>query len=267
MKCDAIQNRMLDLPNVAELPAELHAHVSGCELCTRFRERARALAADLAVLPAPSSELAKLAFLDSLIAAGPVIRTVPVSLDTGSTSLKDLFRKLPIRPLAGIAAAVLVGTGVWFTLPEPRPPVAKTEAPRHELLKKVVNWNTELAAVSAPKDRVAKLAGLAADLRGEARTLSKSAEKDDMLSLALMYDKVVAQGIVQQAEKMTLFNTPVAERQATIKLAMSELSQTASEVTALVPTASPKVQPLLQRIAKTARDGEARLLKVANGGA
>lgn len=267
MKCEAIQNRLLDLPSLADLPHEYQTHVDGCEPCARFRERARTLIADLAVLPVPSSEPAKLAFLDSLAAAGPVIKIVPVSNATGSISVRDLMQRVPLRPLAGLAAAVVVATGIWFVLHEPRPPMAKAEPPRHELLKKIVNWNTEMAAVTAPQDRVTKLAGLAAELRSETRSLSKTAQKDEMLSLARMYDAVIAKGIVQQAEKMTLFNTPVAERQATIKLALAELAQTATEVTALVPTASQQVQPYLQRIAKSARDGEARLLQFANGGA
>ena len=167
--------------------------------------------------------------------------------------------------MATTAAAVLVGVGVWSAWPGPRPPVVTADAPRHELLQKVVTLNTELASIRAPKDRVTKLAGLAADLRSETRALSKTAQKDEMLSLAKMYENVVNKGIVTQAEQMTNFNTPLTERQAAIQVAMTEMSQAATEVTALVPTASQQVQPLLQRIAKTARDGEARLLKLRNG--
>jgi predicted nucleic acid-binding Zn ribbon protein len=265
MKCDAVRNRLLDLPDLAEVPAELLVHADGCEHCARFVEKARALAADLAALPAPSAESAKLAFLDSLEAAGPVIKTVPAAHATGSTSLRDLLRRVPLRPVGTIAAAALVGVGLWSALPGPKPPQAKADPPRHELLNKVVALNTELAGLAAPKDRVTKLAGLAADLRAETQSLAKAAQRDEMLSLANMVETVVRKGIVNQAEKMTMFNTTAAERQAALKTAMAELSRTASDVTALVPTASQQVQPLLQRIAKTARDGEARLLQLANG--
>jgi hypothetical protein len=266
MKCEAVQNRLLDLLG-AELPTELLVHVDGCDLCQRFLERARALDAEIVNLPVPSSEAAKLAYLDSLTAAGPVIKTVPSTLARGSVSLRELLAKIPVRPVATVAAAVLVGVGVWSAWPPGRPPVAKPDAPRHELLQKVVALNTELAGITAPKDRVTKLAGLAADLRSETRALSKTAETQDMLSLAKMYEGVVNRGIVTQAEQMTKFNTPLLDRQAALRAATAELSRAATEVTALVPTASQQVQPLLQRIAKTARDGEARLLKLADGGA
>lgn len=266
MKCEAVRNRLLDLPDLNAVPTEYLVHVDGCEPCAKFLEKARALAADLAVLPAPSSESAKLAYLDSLLAAGPVIKTVPAAIGSGTT-LRDLLRKVPVRPVATVAAAALVGVGIWSAIPGPRPPQAKAEPPRHELLQKVVALNTDLAATASPKDRVAKLAGLAADLRGETRALSKTAQAEEMQSLAKMYESVVSRGIVSQAEKMTMFNTPVAVRQAAIRSAMAELSQAATEVTALVPTASQNVQPQLLRIAKTARDGEARLLQLANGGA
>ncbi len=264
MKCDAVRNRLLDLPDLAEVPHELHAHVDGCAACTAFLAKARVLVADLAVLPAPSGESAKLAFLDSLVAAGPVIRTVPTTLGSGTT-LRDLLARIPLRPVGAVAAAALVGVGVWSALPGPRPPQAKADPPRHELLTKVVALNTELAGLAAPKDRVTKLAGLAADLRAETQALAKAAPREEMLALVKMVETVVEKGIVSQAEKMTMFNTPVAERQAALKTAMAELSRTATDVTAMVPTASQQVQPLLQRIAKTARDGEARLQKLANG--
>ena len=266
MKCEAVRNRLLDLPDPNAVPAEYLVHVDGCGPCAKFLEKARSLVADLAALPAPSAETAKLAFLDSLLAAGPVIRRVPVAGVTG-TSLRDLLKRIPVRPVATIAAALLFGVGLWSALPPSKPPLAKAGPPRHELLQKVVTLNTELAALAEPKDRVAKLAGLAADLRTETRSLAKSADRAEMLSLANMYETVVTKGIVSQAGRMTKFNTPVGERQAAYRAAMAELSRAAAEVTALVPTASQGVQPQLQRIAQTARDGEAQLQLLANGGA
>lgn len=266
MKCDAVRNRLLDLPDLRSVPTEYLVHVDGCESCAKFLDKARVLAADIAVLPVPASESAKLAFLDSLMAAGPVIRTVPSTVATG-TSLRDFLKRIPVRPVATVAAALLVGAGIWSAIPPSKPQLAVAEPRRHELLQKVVTLNTELAALTEPKDRVAKLAGLAADLRTETRSLAKSADKAEMLSIAIMYEKVVDGGIVKQAKRMNQFNTPVVERQAAYKVAMAELSRAAAEVTALVPTASQGLQPELQRIAKTARDGEAQLQLLANGGA
>ncbi len=264
MTCEAVQNRLLDVPDLAVLPAELSGHLDGCELCRRFVERAHVLNAELAALPVPSSELAKIAFVESLFAAGPVIKSVPVAGIAG-LSLADLLRKIPLRPVATVAAAVVVGVGTWAVWPTSKPQVVK-DSPRHELLQKVVKANTELAMLTAPKDRVAKLAGLAGDIRSETRALSKAAEYDEMLSLARMYENVVTKGVLPQAEQMTQFNTPLADRQAAIKTARAELSQTVTDVTDLMPSSSPRVQPLLKRIAKTAQDGEARLVQLSDGG-
>lgn len=265
MKCEAVQNRLLDLPDRAAVPAELGGHLDGCELCRRFAERAAVLDAELAALPAPSSELAKVAFVESLLAAGPVIRNVPAV--AAGPSLVARLRHLPARPLAATAAAVLVGVGTWAVWPAGKQAVVTKDPPRHELLQKVVKTNTELAALAAPKDRVAKLAGLAGDIRSETRALSKAAGYDELLSLTRMYETVVTKGVLPQAEQMTKFNTPPADRQAALKAARAELAQTVAEVTDLVPSASPRVQPLLRRIAKAAQDGEARLVTLADGGA
>ncbi|QEL15924.1 hypothetical protein [Limnoglobus roseus] len=266
MKCEAVQNRLLDVPDLTAVPAELSAHLDGCELCRRFAERAQVLNAELAALPVPSSELAKIAFVESLLAAGPVIRSVPTPMVAG-LSLQDLLRKIPLRPVVTTAAAVLVGVGTWAVWPTSKTTTTAKDAPRHELLQKVVKTNTELALLTAPKDRVTKLASLAGDIRSETRALSKAAEYDEMLSLTKMYENVVTKGVLPQAEQMTKFNTPLPERQAALKAARAELSQTVTDVTDLVPLASPRVQPLLKRIAKAAQDGEARLVKLADGGA
>jgi hypothetical protein len=267
MNCEAVQNRLLDLLDLTIVPGDLSAHLSGCDLCRRFVDRAMLLNEELTELEAPSSEDAKMLFLDSVRSLGPVIKTRPSTAIPG-LSFRQMFQKLPPRPTLATAAGLLaaVGVGFWAVSPKSSPTaVAKVDPPRHELLQKVTAYYGQFAEIRTPQERVAKLTDLAHDLRNETESLAKVARQEDLLPLARMYENVVDKGIVKIAEQMTQFNTPLTERKAALNLAATELSQTATDFTKLMPTASQQLQPILQRIVTAAQEGEARLLKLADG--
>ena len=266
MTCEAVQNRLLALPDPMSATGDVRDHCEQCERCAPFAARAVELDAELAaiVVPAYSPEV-KAAFLARIRMAGPVIQSVPSPLFRSSVSLKELLSRIPVRPILAVAAAVVVSLGIWSVVPAKRLPVPEPEAMRHDLLKKVVRYNTDLAVLTGPKDKIAKLSELAVDLRNETRALSLAAQKDEMVSLAGMFDKVVQEGIVTQAGLWNPLTTTPGERQAVLNAAASELIQTANEANTLATSASMQVQPQLLRIAKTARDGHTRLTKIANG--
>jgi hypothetical protein len=188
MTCDTAQNRLLALPDPDRLPDDLHAHLAGCELCRRYADRMTVLDAELAALPAPASADARAAFLESLAAAGPVIRTVPTAPFRSSVSLWGLAARVRWKPVFATAAAALVAVGVWSAIPGPKPPVAEVDGPRSELVKKVVRYNTELAKASDPRERVAKLAELAADLQAETDRMLGGAEASPLAKVRAYLD-------------------------------------------------------------------------------
>ena len=79
MNCDAIQNRLLALPDLRRVPDELRGHLDECPACRAYLARAVRLDKLIAAVPVPpSSEETKAAFLDRATEAGPVIKRIPV---------------------------------------------------------------------------------------------------------------------------------------------------------------------------------------------
>ena len=148
----------------------------------------------------PSSELAKIAFVDSMNTAGPIIRSVP-SLGTNGFTFQQIWG-YAAKTLAGIAAAVAIGLGVWAVLPAKKPAALEFVAARHELLKKVVATNAALARTSDPKARIATLSDLAGNLGTETKEMLNAADAEDFASLATMYEEVVNKGLVNQARQL-----------------------------------------------------------------
>jgi hypothetical protein len=261
-RCDTIHNRLLALPDPTRLPAELADHLAGCDICTRYQARLLVLADDLRTLPAPDSDAAKADFLDHLTAAGPVIKTIPTLVRPARFDWHTLT-----KPVGGLAAAIAVGVGLWALISGKQVAVAEPPLARHELLQRVVAIDTDLSRLTDPKARVAKLTELAEAVHAETKAVHAAARgKDEMRSLAGMYQKVVADGIVAQARQINRFDPP-AERQATLKQAASKLAAAAVETHQLAnsPVAPPAARESLEEMARTAESGRAELLALAEG--
>jgi hypothetical protein len=250
MNCPEIHNRLLAVASYDELPPKLQRHVETCELCARFLDRAKLLNAELAALAVPSSEDRKQAFLAELAADGPIIKTIPRTYANSNREWGVL-----LKPLLGLAAAVAVGVGIWALVPSPSQPIVQHEPFRHELLQRVVKLNRELAAAANPHEQLNTMTKLATELRLETTQLAKVADEHELRSLATMYERVVAQGVVAKAKQLTHFNSTAVERHEVLTAARTELSQTAMAATGLMTTASPQTRQSLQRIVTTAQEG------------
>jgi hypothetical protein len=264
MTCDVAQNKLLAPPVPGRLPDDVVAHLAGCGRCRAYRERAAALDAELAALSAPSASERKAAFLDEIVSAGPVIRAVPAAPPRAAGSLREALARIGWKPTAA-AAAVLVGVGTWGAWPAGKPvPVAEVNGPRSALVGRVVRYQTELATATDPKERLAKLAALAADLRAEAVEVRLAAQdKEQMRSLARMFRKVVADGLVPQAEFWAK-TAPVGDRRATLTRTADALAAAAAELAGL--PAPGQAQESLAGMADTARTAHDRLYALAKEG-
>src|SRR5579885_2061136 len=79
MNCEAVQNRLLALPDPRRASDELRGHLDGCPACRSFLAAVGRLDELLAAIPVPPpSEEVKAAFLDKVTEAGPIIRRLPV---------------------------------------------------------------------------------------------------------------------------------------------------------------------------------------------
>jgi hypothetical protein len=268
MNCDIAQNR-LAAHDGEHLPEDLAGHVKACALCQRYQARLVELHQQLAALPAPDSTATRLAFLDALTAAGPVIKSIPTlpSQSGSGTAWRSVARSLTWRPIAaGLAATVVVGVILWQgqrgeTVAEPDIAVG----PRHELLKNVVAYNAQLSQADTPQERIPVLTDMALAITEEARGVYKAARtQEDVRSLAGMFDKVVRDGIVAQAGKFPRF-APPGERQQVLTRAADQLAVAASDARMMAGTAPPQVKEALEAMAVSAQTGQVTLRKLALG--
>src|SRR5689334_5914162 len=139
MTCDVIRNRLLALPDLGRLPDDLRAHLVSCDPCMAWLAKARKLDGAIANLSAPSSAEAKAAFLDYLTADGPIIKAVPMLDGPPRFSFVAAAKKLDWRVVSGLAAATLVGVGIWGFAGGNKPNT-DVAGPKHELLAKGVDF-------------------------------------------------------------------------------------------------------------------------------
>jgi hypothetical protein len=265
MKCEAVQNRLLAAPDANDPGEELRVHVAGCAACRAVQARALQLDLLLADLPAaPSSEARKLAFLESVQHAGPIIRVKPSGLRTASGTFKP-FRVVRWQHTAATAAALLVAiAGIWFFTRGKAPVPEVAEKPRHELLKKEVKHVTQLAACDSAPQRMTIWAEWASDLKAETKDLYKVAPSDELQSLARLFERAVQDGIVKQA-KLLDRHMPAAERQALFRDALARLTDAETETKQLAQNAPPAAQKTLLKMSETARLARTTLEPLVKG--
>jgi hypothetical protein len=271
MTCDVIQNRLLALPDPGRPTADLRAHLADCAACRAVQAEAVRIERLVAAMPVPPADDRRTAFVDSLLADGPIIRSVPIipSTRTGSGAFRPVtkfLRRIDLRWAGGVAAAVVVVTGgVWLTT---RPPAVKAdvaEKPRHQLLDRTSKHVVALSAAVTPPDRLAVFADWSADLRAEAGGVYKVAPEEDMNSLAGQYEKVVARGVVEQARKLDDRPIDAGDRQKLLRRTIATLADTATEAEKLALTAPAGARPALKRIADAAKNGRTSLTRIAEG--
>ena len=263
LPCAVCQNRLLALPEGAALPADLRSHLADCARCAPYRARLGQLNDELRAVPVPPADERKFAFLESLTAVGPVIRTMP-TVPARDGSLRDLLKRIRWQPVGGLAAAVAVGVGLWATVPGKRAAVAEVVPPKHELLQNVVKLDAELAKLKTPSERIPKLAEMAEALHTETEAVYRAARRnDEMRSLAKMYRAVIREGIVEQAKQYRQFEA--VERKRVLTEVAVKLAASAARTNDLTRTAPKDAKDSLDDMYQAAESGRAELVKLAEG--
>lgn len=244
------------------MPATLREHLDGCAECTAWWQNVVRIEGLIEQLPVPASAEKKAALIASLTEPEPIIRP----RFTTQPATAPFFTRRRVAYFTGLAASGVLAVGAWMAVRGPGPtPLVK--APKHPLLDTVVQRNVALAKAVTPAERLMALGGWADDIRTKARDLARVASQDDLKTLAGWYDKLVRDGLVQQAEKMpALAMEPVAKAKLLNDLA-GKLANAGDDAERLVKEVPPGAQSSLQRIAESARDGEQKLRRLAGGGA
>jgi hypothetical protein len=261
MNCQSLQNRILALPDPRQLPENLRTHVDACARCLDWWKQAVRLERLLAQLPAPPAPGdKKTVLIDELTAAGPVIKSIPAIHRPGRSIFIRVWSLPGAKTIAGLAAAVLIAVSGWFMMkPGSGPDGFAREGPRDPFLEQIVKRDLELAQARSPDRRLEVLGGLAGDVSTEARDLSKIATTEELRDLSGMFEKVVNDGIVDQARRMNENALTQTQKQELLRRLTTKLAEAGQQADQAARESPVHAQPALKTISDTARDGQVKL--------
>ena len=253
MNCQAVQNRILTLPDPRHLPETLRDHLAGCTGCREWARQAARLEGLLTQLPVPAAPADKKAeLIEELTRPEPlIIRPPTVSARPGYTLPVWRFLQRNARVVGGLAAAVLVALGGWWFLTHNgTPEIAARPTPKDPFVEKLVQRDIALAKSTNPKERLRALGGLADDLSTQTRTLARVANPNDLNELAGLFDKVVKSGLTRQADQiatMPEYAMPPKEKQELYSALAKKLGDMATEADKLAGEVPPEAKPACRR--------------------
>lgn len=266
MNCETARNRVMGLPDPADVPAPVAAHLDACPGCQTWHQLlVRVEAAIAARAPAAGSGRAKRQLIAQFQAAAPAVRAKPVAKVTPTIqpaaarpTVGDRLARL--WPAGLVAAALLGGLLVWSSLQKSPRDMTVAALPPDPFLEQVVAAKVKLDTAQTRTERLAVWDTLGTVLHDEATTLSKLTPGVEMDSLAQRYEQVVTDGLVRQAGEMT-----PDERRAALPKYIEQLSKAHQEANRAAAEAPPgSVRPLTD-IAKAAEKGRIELARMLQG--
>jgi hypothetical protein len=266
MTNDVFQNKFLALEDLHRLPADLSAHLHAHPELSPWVNRVRELNSALSQLTVPHADKARLAFVDSLTADGPVIKAIPQTERRPGWSWKAILQTVDYRIPAGVAAAALLGLGFWAMTGKPKPPAEIATGPRHELLAKSSIFVAEMAKATTPQARLAAGSQLSQELTREMADLYHVARAEDLDKLAEVYEKVLARGVADAAGKLPR-SLPAKERHTLLTGIRDQLALTVADTMAKGAQARQEAVKPLNRMLAAARNAQARVQVLLDGGA
>jgi hypothetical protein len=255
MNCQTLQHRLLELERPDRPPPELQDHLGECPACRAWQRQLFWMEQQVPFLPVPPTT-----------AKANVLRQVLTGMvEPGSPPLARL-RRLPgelpgqrrargVRKLAvavSLAAGlVLVTLALWGLQGSKKgPPPKRPES--DELVKKLLQHDMGLARAATPGERLERLADLADALQESTRALAPVGDAKDLDQLAVLYGRVVEEGLITQAQALD-----EKERAAVVAKIVSRLDRAATADEQL--PGGPSATPPLQLIAQKARAVKERL--------
>jgi hypothetical protein len=255
MNCKTIQHYLLGVENPARPPADVQAHLADCAACSDWQRRLLRIERNAPVVPVPPSRT-KAAFLRKFLAQPAARKTPPAQPRPKQRAHSPrIVERWPLAA-AGLAAAVLVVAGWWVLTARNSPQVVvhPCKPAPDPLLANLLQHDLRLARAESPRERVQALADLADELHGETRTQARAAASDNLQTLAVLYGRVVRQGILTQAAAL-----PADERDDVLPSIADRLGRTEKEAEQLAQQAPAGVADPLKQIARAAREGQASL--------
>jgi hypothetical protein len=261
MNCQAIQNKILAMPDPRHIPDSLRDHVAGCAGCREWAQQAARLEGLLAQLPAPPAPANKKEDLLAELSRPEPVITRPVTVPIREGYAKPVLRFLRgnARLVGGLAAAVLVALGGWWLVTHRGTPDVATNqpTPKDPFIEKLVQRDIALARADTAAKKLQVLGGLADDLSTQTRALARVANPNDLNELAGLFDKVVKGGLEKQVDNLPTLDThDEKQKQELCSSLAKKLGDMAAEADRLAGEVPPEAKPALQKIASSAREGQ-----------
>jgi hypothetical protein len=240
--------------DLSRLPAEYRCHVHDCPACRRVVEQLCRLEQLLPQLPVPpSTPQVKSTLIARVIAEAPVPSSRLAALRRLET-FEQWLAKTGWKFSAGIAAALLLGFGVWWFHSAQPPATASAPYHRHSLLHAEVQHVSALATADTPAERLRIWTEIVRELNAETALVYSIAPEAEMRSLGQMFDRAVHEGIVRQTAQFPE-QFPPQQRQQLLREVAKQLRDISEESERLSAQAPPQSRPVLLQMATTARIG------------
>jgi hypothetical protein len=267
MNCERMQRRLLASEAADRPPGDVAAHLAECSTCQDWQRRLLQVEAEVSQLPLPATQAPPALlkhFLHMPAKTKPTAETHPVAvtntLKIGAyrATVKDRGRWKMSVAFATAAALVLLAFGAFVWQRDHRGPAVEIPKPQRDaLLASLTQHDLRLAAAQNPAERVLILSDIAYELHGKARVLVHTGAVNDLEKLAELYQKVVCDGIIKQADQV-----PVAEREKVLVQIANGLNAARSEAAELAQLNPSTGGKALTRIASAADAGERHLRKL-----
>ncbi|WP_020468921.1 lipase chaperone [Zavarzinella formosa] len=267
MNCQTIQHRILGLADPADLTGSLAEHVSECPSCQAWHHLLVQMEIAIAGMPVlPDSGRAKAQLLSQFKPEPAKPKTKQTTKEVAPPKPVPAISVRPRQPFGdriarlwpagAVAVVACVGVVLWSFVGKKTPVEMASHTP-DPMLDRVVAAKVQLDVAKTAPDRLKVLAKLADDVQDQARSLYLVAPGDEMASLSKMYNDIVAEGLVFQAEVLGDNEKRQLLGEYTDRLAKTE--QQAERLAAEAPVGSDEP---LREIARTARNGKNQLAKL-----
>jgi hypothetical protein len=272
MNCEQYQSRLLRALDPDDPPDDVAAHLGDCPVCRAWQRQLLRIERHVPLLPVPASQT-KEDFLARLETEREV-----VAFPTLRRPARRFSRNRVLMGIGGVAAAIaLLLLGGWAmryfdkgeklqakTPHENAGSIPVIPSPRQrptELIDRLMACDLRLAEAATPRQRVQTLADLEDALRAEAKILGQVNAPEALQSVVLLYGKVVQQGIITCARGL-----PSGERREVLTPIVERLAKVEEDVEGVARNAGPTTAERLRQVALLARQGDAQLRALVQGG-
>jgi hypothetical protein len=289
MKCETIQSRLLESERPDLLPVEVAAHLKSCSACRKLQRSVAHLERNIRLVSVPPAPNGKAAFVRQFLAAELEASSAENEGASESVNGKTTIQPFKFERLAAalrstlqapratlnsvpaparrriafvLAASLLFLAFLFWANHGPHGPFVPK--PADPLLAEVMDCDLRLAAANSPSERMGPLADLADKLQSRTLSLREHGRPEDLIALADLYEQVVRDGIVAQAQ--SLKSLPLEERARILESIANRLIDASNETekqAAVLPESS---RAPLDSITRAARAGDNALRELLREG-